>query len=507
MEAWKRKRTQYRREFTILADKTAKAVESKDPASPQIFDLLSDAASTLFEAEAALRDLWVEEKEFDEDLYQADQEKAMQYKIRWHQIKALFPKTLPRISSASSLHSAQSTDLEPGNQRRLPKLELVKFDGNVKSWLSFWGQFKKIHEDTVMDNTDKYQYLLQSMTPNSSARQLVESYPPCAENYSKAVEALKARFARDDILIETYVRGLVTLMQQRGEPKQLSNLYDNLQTHLQALETLGVTKDKFASMLFPMIESALPESVLRAWHRSRSESRDLANLMQFLRQDVESEERIKLARTKIEETTLAEPKPPTACFVQLTEANKRKKEASDRQGETSTSCIWCSKDNHSAVECYKPAKMTVSDRIELIKDKKACLICLKGNHIAKKCKSFPKCLFCKKRHFTIMCADIPAEQSSSNNQSETSNNMGCLQESASTTILQTVMVKLVHDKKEVCVRAFIDNGSQRSHIKKDLVQKLGLKPTRKEAITNCLFGGYVTKKEVYDVFDICVKNV
>ncbi|XP_061724700.1 uncharacterized protein LOC133530697 [Cydia pomonella] len=504
MESWKRKRTQFRREFTTLADKTAKAVENKDSAAPQIFDLLSEAASSLFEAEATLRDLWVESEEFDEEQFHSDQEKAMQYKIRWHQVKAAFSKPLPCISSASSLHSAQSSIQR---SLKLPKLELVKFDGNIKSWLSFWGQFKKIHEDKVMDATDKYQYLLQSMTPNSSARQLVESYPPCAENYSKAVEALKARFAGDDLLIETYVRGLLTLMQQRGEPKNLSNLYDNLQTHLQALETLGVTKDKYASMLFPMIESALPESILRAWHRSQSETRDLANLMQFLRQEVESEERIKLARSKMEDITLAEQKPPTACFVQLTEA-KSNKEASRRQGETFTSaCIWCSKDNHSAVECYKAAKMTVSDRIEFIKGKKACLICLKGNHIAKKCKSFPKCLYCKKRHFTIMCVDIPADQGSSNKQSETFNNMSCVQKSASTTLLQTVMVKLVHDKKEVSIRAFIDNGAQRSHIKKDLVQKLGLKSIRKEVISHCLFGGFETKKEDYGVFDICVKNV
>lgn len=31
--------------------------------------------------------------------------------------------------------------------------------------------------------------------------------------------------------------------------------------HLQALDTLGVTKDKFASILLPMVESALPELI------------------------------------------------------------------------------------------------------------------------------------------------------------------------------------------------------------------------------------------------------
>ncbi|GFS81408.1 uncharacterized protein NPIL_240931 [Nephila pilipes] len=54
----------------------------------------------------------------------------------------------------------------------------------------------------------------------------------------------------------------------------------------------------------PLVESCLPENVLRAWERSRiTESTDdaisqrsLKKLMCFLRHEVESEEKIRLAR-------------------------------------------------------------------------------------------------------------------------------------------------------------------------------------------------------------------
>lgn len=41
-------------------------------------------------------------------------------------------------------------------------------------------------------------------------------------------------------------------------------LYDKLESHIQALETLGVTKDKWASILYPLVESCIPEESLRA---------------------------------------------------------------------------------------------------------------------------------------------------------------------------------------------------------------------------------------------------
>lgn len=43
------------------------------------------------------------------------------------------------------------------------------------------------------------------MKPSSSARELVESFLPSAENYKKAVGHLKARFGRNEFLIEVAI--------------------------------------------------------------------------------------------------------------------------------------------------------------------------------------------------------------------------------------------------------------------------------------------------------------
>jgi Protein of unknown function (DUF1759). len=110
------------------------------------------------------------------------------------------------------------------------------------------------------------------MTPNSRADELVKSFPPTAENYDKVILSLKNRFGRDDLQIEVYVRELLQLVLKNAvtpaKDVVLSRLYDKIESHLRSLESLGVTTDKCAAMLFPLVESSLPEELLRAWQRS-----------------------------------------------------------------------------------------------------------------------------------------------------------------------------------------------------------------------------------------------
>ncbi|GFW02545.1 uncharacterized protein TNCV_2455611 [Trichonephila clavipes] len=78
-------------------------------------------------------------------------------------------------------------------------------------------------------------------------------------------------------------------------------LYDELESKLRSLESLGKTQDKYGDFLTPLVESYLPEEVLVAWERSRNHqtesegSRSLEQLMNFLRQEV----------NKVETTTAA----------------------------------------------------------------------------------------------------------------------------------------------------------------------------------------------------------
>ncbi|UYV63786.1 hypothetical protein LAZ67_2005619, partial [Cordylochernes scorpioides] len=157
----------------------------------------------------------------------------------------------------------------------------------------------------------------KSMQSNTRARELIESYPQTAENYAKTVQALKQRYGQKDLLVEIYVRELLKLMMANvktppDERQSVAKLNDKLETQLRSLESLGVDTKENTAWLFSMIESCLPEDVLVAWHRSplnncdelknsnSNSSSRLNNLLDFLRREVEGEERRLLARRGFE---------------------------------------------------------------------------------------------------------------------------------------------------------------------------------------------------------------
>ena len=120
----------------------------------------------------------------------------------------------------------------PAKTRKWPHLELPKFNGNIRDWLPFWSQFKKIHEDTSLSKEDKFQYLVQVTVPDSRANELVKSYPATGANYDKVIASLKNRFGQDDLIVEFYVRELLGLALQnavKGSKKvSFSSIYDKI---------------------------------------------------------------------------------------------------------------------------------------------------------------------------------------------------------------------------------------------------------------------------------------
>ncbi|GFX11420.1 integrase catalytic domain-containing protein [Trichonephila clavipes] len=134
----------------------------------------------------------------------------------------------------------------------------------------FGANLKKCVDSSIKDS-DQFQYLLQSTIEGSRAREVIDSFPPSRDNYLKVIDCLKTRFGRHDLQIEVYIRELLKLVLRNANSNFNSNnlctLYDNLEQQIRALETLGVTTDKCACLLYPLMESCIPEDLLRAFQR------------------------------------------------------------------------------------------------------------------------------------------------------------------------------------------------------------------------------------------------
>ncbi|XP_018403172.1 PREDICTED: uncharacterized protein LOC108780082 [Cyphomyrmex costatus] len=380
------------------------------------FALIRDKASELGELSHKIQDAMLDADE-EEEILIKEVENADEYTAKYHQTKIELSDLVE--AGPSQMPVPQPiiiTSQESIRVLKLPKIELRKFGGEIKDWLSFWSTFRKIHEDATLSREDKFHYLLQSTVKDSRAFEVVNSFPPTADNYEKAVKSLKSRFGKKDLLIEFYVRELLKLVLNKSKNISLISIYDKLETHLRALESLGVTTDMCAAMLFPLVESSLPEEILRTWQRAMATmnvsitnvtAKDrLMHLMAFLGKEVESEEHIHMAKT---------------CFEtndDSTKSKDKKKLKGDRNQdivtaaglltvkETSTlKCLFC-EEPHDSLHCGKARSMSVEQRITLIKNKHGCFKCLRTGHSYIKCRSKGKCAWCGKGHCLLLCKNI-----------------------------------------------------------------------------------------------------
>ncbi|GBL91791.1 hypothetical protein AVEN_71424-1, partial [Araneus ventricosus] len=368
------------------------------------------------------------------------------------------------------------------------------------------------------------QYLIQVVEEGSKAERLVQSFSATASNYPKAIQQLQERFGRDDLLVQIYVRDLLSMVMKNattGRMKiSLPILYDELEGKLRALESLGKTQEKYGDFLTPLVESCLPEEVLIAWERSRTNesetknSRSLSDLMAFLHGEVRSEEMILPARSGFEdkqcgkkEISIVSEKqtgsPTAAALVSLSSSGKR-----------NSNCIFCN-GRHPGFKCFDARKMTRQERLHILLKKGACFTCLyKSGHISKFCdkKSRIKCKLCSDPHYEIMCKRYNSKNVQNNMDvgDHSSNSEVALSNAGigrHTVYLQTLEVVIRGQGREKRIRLVFDSGSMSSHISDRIIKQLGLKPHRVETIINTLFGGSETSPREKGLYAIEIKTL
>ncbi|GFQ86326.1 uncharacterized protein TNCT_523641 [Trichonephila clavata] len=124
-----------------------------------------------------------------------------------------------------------------------------------------------------------------------------------------------------------------------------------------------------------------------------------------------------------------------------------------------------------------------------------------------------KCLICGRRHYVLLCPDLRKENPSSPkdkgfNEEENSTEALSINIPAEQEVyLKTIIIRLRHKGKEICVRALLDDGSHRSYVEKDLVEELKLCPSGKETFSKGLFGGEIPPAAEHGKYTVTVESL
>ncbi|UYV69309.1 hypothetical protein LAZ67_6003213 [Cordylochernes scorpioides] len=415
----------------------------------------------------------VTEAMLDEEVTEAEQDKEYDERLRYDRLIKRMREELEKVLNPKKGVSPQpdetTSDTSNSTSRRrvlLSKRKLPEFGGDVREWITFWSRFEDIHNDEDLSDSDKYQYLVDCMLENSEAQQLVLSYPVSGKNYASVIKDLKERFGRDNMLIKVYVRDLLWLVIRSAQERKVNfkDLVTKLNSQIRHLSMLGVTTDKCADILYPVVESCLPEDVLISWQRS-SEPEDLECLMKFLRREVNQTRDREMAYNKYSDS-LAQPTPGKIETKKISFNARREIATTSGFMHSDISptlrekfkCIICD-NGHPSQDCRKGMKMGMDQKNEKIKSYKRCFKCLLPGHRSRQCSS-----------------DVARVNEMSNSVST----KACL---------ETLLVKVWGPKGSKVVRAVIDSGSSQSYILEHIVKDLGVPIMGEEELDHEIFGG------------------
>ncbi|CAH0387850.1 unnamed protein product [Bemisia tabaci] len=299
----------------------------------------------------------------------------------------------------------------------LKPADLPIFNGKFDKFKAYIDMFEAlIDSNDSLTSIQKFHYLRSSLS--GEAATLVDTIRFKAENYSIAVEALKSHYQNEKLSVHQIVRALFELPKVSfKDSKSIQNLSFQFSQAINVLKSEDLTpieKDPFLSYL---ILSKFDEPLLRTWEKkcnSRAPPKwnDLLKYLVTQSQLSQSVDHHFHSRPKetdkdrvqfkgVQEGRISKRYGKAQSFVSAAVKANFQSKAQKSNGVTSSlKCHYCN-DFHPIYKCYKFLKLSVPDRIKVVKGLKVCEICFNKNHEKQNCTR-EKCKTCNKNHNSIL---------------------------------------------------------------------------------------------------------
>lgn len=394
-------------------------------------------------------------------------EKALAARIHIEQIlEQIEPKQADNIDNTSNHHK---------DDIKLPAVTIPTFDGNPTAWLPFRDLFiALIHSKNGMSKVTKMHYLKSSVS--GVAADALKNLQITEANYDIAWNRLEERYHNNRVLIDIYIG---RLMNQPNIPSRCASairtLIDTTNETIQMINSLGGNTENWDPLLIHMIVRKLDSYTQQIWREKLKASKQLtpfSELMEFLE-----------IRAQVLEETPHSEKPTyngnnnygnaksNANNNNNNHKSKPKSWPQKSHAIKTASCTFCN-ENHQPYRCDIFSKSSLSEKMKLIHDKKACNNCLYIGHEQKSCKSKGKCKHCEQRHHSSIHDQFQA--TASNAASHNIHNVNVTH--GKKTLLATALVP-VYGPNGNCVilKTLIDQGGEVSTMSTYACQQLQLK--------------------------------
>ncbi|XP_040173682.1 uncharacterized protein LOC120906234 [Anopheles arabiensis] len=417
--------------------------------------------------------------ELDEEATDASVTERCDMDTRYRRVKGFLlrkqpPPTAAQNMSNESMLLASSTLNSSGRSGavnlRLPKIELLTFDGDSTKWLTFRDRFvAMIDSASEIPNIMKLQYLLSSL--KGEVGLLFEHTTLTADNYEVTWAALLKRYDNPRTLIREYYRKIHHLPAVSCDNvDDLALLVDEFTRHVNGLKKLDEPVDTWDTPLANLLLMKLDPSTILAWenHSAQHKKDKYKELVDFL------QDRVRILKSSREFSNSGE------GSLRMVDGNRRVSDHRPRiMGNAATArrtspnvsaqqCVLGCAELHNLRNCPAFLRKDVQQRREVATRERLCWNCLNRSHHVRDCRSAFKCTTCNARHHSLLhVTPIVTMVAQSDDE---------------VVLLETVQLQLVDDHgNKHTARALLDSGSMCNFISESMVHRL-LTPLSKVSI-------------------------
>ena len=238
-----------------------------------------------------------------------------------------------------------------------------------------------VHANSDLSDVDKFNYLRSLL--DGTALDAIAGQTLSWGNYQEAVEVLCKRFGNKQVIISKHMETLMNMeaISSDRHLRNLRRLYDNTESHVRSLKSLGIEAASYGALLSPVLLAKLPPELRLIVSRKVSDSN--LNTTRHLRGEL-------MARERANPQQSQERVPHTASTLF----------SGSRDTNSTLQCSYCQQ-SHSPTSCS--SVINVTTRKQILKTSGRCFNCLRRNHVSRDCKSPSRCLKCKEKHHTSIC--------------------------------------------------------------------------------------------------------
>ncbi|XP_029162050.1 uncharacterized protein LOC114933579 [Nylanderia fulva] len=282
------------------------------------------------------------------------------------------------MNSSSASHS-----------RRLPRIDLPKFNGEYSQWNHFRDLFASmINANTDLSAVEKLHYLKMSLSDEPAT--LLKGVEISSEGFNRAWDTLIDRYDNKRILIEAQLSALFSIRKAKSEcASKVKRLLCELKEAIGALATLGCPVHHWDIILIFMTVRKLDVESVKDWEKSlgaTSQPPSFADFEKFLLGRILTLEAFERTTNSRKQNASAPRSPAHARAYTATVTDQK--------------CALCSS-GHYIASCPKYLEKTPMQRKEVIISKNLCFNCL-GPHQIKSCRSTKRCRLCHKQHHSTL---------------------------------------------------------------------------------------------------------